>query len=168
MKREENMCAFALVWVILLGRGIHDRLTTEDLFLLHAIKTRVPTNWVVAISDHMIEIARLHTHNLPYGVFINTVLKHPQVDLTGETKVGCTKTNEIGKVTLTFIGLKKTEDGWVFKDVRAPIMDEVEPSSIDDTPSSFTPHTKFERFVVDQFQRLSTRISKVERDHDSQ
>ncbi|KAG2394640.1 uncharacterized protein HKW66_Vig0079850 [Vigna angularis] len=41
-------------------------------------------------------------------------------------------------------------DGWVFKDV-------------DETPSTFTPQTEFERFVVDQFRRLSTRISKVEK-----
>ncbi|KAG2399425.1 uncharacterized protein HKW66_Vig0080930 [Vigna angularis] len=48
------------------------------------------------------------------------------------------------------IRLKKTKDGWVFKDV-------------DETPSTFTPQTEFERFVVDQFRMLSTRISKVEK-----
>ncbi|KAG2384652.1 hypothetical protein LR48_Vigan10g123600 [Vigna angularis] len=112
---------------------------------------------VAAMSDHMIEIASHHGHNLPYGVFINSVLKHNQVDLTGEKNFRCTKSNGIGKAALTFINLKKTEDGWVFKDVRTPILD------VDETPSTFTPHTEFERFVVDQFQRLSTRISKVEK-----
>ncbi|KOM31697.1 hypothetical protein LR48_Vigan01g125200 [Vigna angularis] len=34
---------------------------------------------------------------------------------------------------------------------------------VDETPSTFTPQTEFERFVVDQFQMLSTRISKVEK-----
>ncbi|KOM51771.1 hypothetical protein LR48_Vigan09g043000 [Vigna angularis] len=156
MKKEEKMCAFVLAWVILPRRGIRHRLTTEELFLLHAIKTRIPTNWVVAMSDHMIEIARLHDHNLPYGVIISSVLKHHQVDLIGENKVRCIKSNEISKAALTFIGLKKTEDGWVFRD-------EAEPSSVNETPSTFTPHTEFERFVVDQFQRLSTIISKVEK-----
>ncbi|KAG2394781.1 uncharacterized protein HKW66_Vig0078440 [Vigna angularis] len=144
-KMEEKMCAFVLSWVILPGRGRCDCLTTEDLFLVHAIKTRIPINWVAVMSDHMIEIASRRGHNLPYGVFIISVLKHHQVDLTGEKKIGCTKSNEIGKATLNFNGLKKTEDGWVFKDV-----DE-------------TPHTEFERFVVDQFRRLSTRISKVKK-----
>ncbi|KOM43009.1 hypothetical protein LR48_Vigan05g061300 [Vigna angularis] len=55
-----------------------------------------------------------------------------------------------GKAALRHNGLKKTKDGWVFKDV-------------DETPSTFTPHTEFERFVMDQFRRLSTRISKVEK-----
>ncbi|KAG2409354.1 uncharacterized protein HKW66_Vig0000190 [Vigna angularis] len=53
-------------------------------------------------------------------------------------------------VALRHNGLKKTKHGWVFKDV-------------DETPSTFTPQTEFERFVVDQFQMLSTRISKVEK-----
>ncbi|KOM55259.1 hypothetical protein LR48_Vigan10g115100 [Vigna angularis] len=34
---------------------------------------------------------------------------------------------------------------------------------VDETPSTFSPHTEFERFVVDQFRMLSTRISKVEK-----
>ncbi|KOM57538.1 hypothetical protein LR48_Vigan11g057100 [Vigna angularis] len=88
LKMEENMCAFVLTWVILPGRCLRDRLTTADLLLVHAIKTRIPTNWVVVMSEHMIEIASSHGHILPYGVFINRVLKHHQVDLTGENKFG--------------------------------------------------------------------------------
>ncbi|KOM27166.1 hypothetical protein LR48_Vigan404s001700 [Vigna angularis] len=102
------------------------------------------------MSEHMIEIASSHGHILPYGVFISRVLKHHQVDLTSEKKIWCTKSNEIGKATLRHNGLKKTKDGWVFKDV-------------DESPSTFTPQAEFERFVVDQFRRLSTRISKVEK-----
>ncbi|KAG2403044.1 uncharacterized protein HKW66_Vig0246860 [Vigna angularis] len=78
------------------------------------------------------------------------LFKHHQVDLTGEKKIWCTESNEIGKAALRHNGLKKTKDGWVFKDV-------------DETPSTFTPQTEFERFVVDQFRMLSTRISKVEK-----
>ncbi|KAG2399443.1 uncharacterized protein HKW66_Vig0080750 [Vigna angularis] len=56
----------------------------DDLFLVHAIKARIPTNWVAVMSEHMIEIASSHGHILPYGVFINRVLKHHQVDLIDE------------------------------------------------------------------------------------
>ncbi|KOM49684.1 hypothetical protein LR48_Vigan08g051100 [Vigna angularis] len=121
LKMEENMCAFVLTWVILPGRCLCDRLTTADLFLVHPMKTRILTNWVAVMSEHMIEIASSHGHILPYG-----------------------------KATLRHKGLKKTKDGWVFKDV-------------DETPSTFTPQTEFERFVVDEFRMLSTRISKVEK-----
>ncbi|KOM41078.1 hypothetical protein LR48_Vigan04g127600 [Vigna angularis] len=86
LKMEEKMCAFVLTWVILAGRCLCDRLTTADLFLVHAIKARIPTNWVAVMSEHMIEIASSHGHILPYGVFINRVLKHHQVDLIGEKK----------------------------------------------------------------------------------
>ncbi|KOM43544.1 hypothetical protein LR48_Vigan05g114800 [Vigna angularis] len=79
-----------------------------------------------------------------------TRLMHHQVDLTAEKKFWCTESNEIGKAALRHNGLKKTNDGWVFKDV-------------DETPSTFTPQTEFQRFVVDQFRMLSTRISKVEK-----
>ncbi|KAG2389642.1 uncharacterized protein HKW66_Vig0177150 [Vigna angularis] len=108
------------------------------------------TNWVAIMSKHMIEIASSHGHILPYGIFISRVLKHHQVDLTAEKKIRCTESNEIGKTAFRHNGLKKTQDGWVFKDV-------------DKTPSTFTPQTEFERYVVDQFRRLSTRISKVQK-----
>ncbi|KOM47333.1 hypothetical protein LR48_Vigan07g103700 [Vigna angularis] len=117
LKMEEKMCAFVLTWVILPGICLRDRLTTIDLFLVHAIKTRIPTNWVAVMSEHMIEIASSHGHILPYGVFISSVLKHHQVDLIGEKKIWCTESSEIGKAALRHNGLKKTKDGWVFNDV---------------------------------------------------
>ncbi|KOM47905.1 hypothetical protein LR48_Vigan07g160900 [Vigna angularis] len=150
LKMEEKMCAFGLTWVILPGRCLRDRLTTTNLFLVHAIKTRIPTNWFAVMSEHMIQIASSHGHIMPYGVFISRVLKHHQVDLTGEKKIWCTESNEIGKMALRHNGLKKTKNGLVFKDV-------------DETPSTFTPQTGFERFFVDQFRRLSIRISKAEK-----
>ncbi|KAG2402911.1 uncharacterized protein HKW66_Vig0248200 [Vigna angularis] len=101
LKMEEKMCAFVLTWVILPGRCLRDRLTTAELFLVHAIKTRIPTNWIAVMSEHMIEIPSSHGYILPYGVFISRVLKHHQ--------------------------------------------------------------TEFERFVVDQFRRLSKGISKFEK-----
>ncbi|KOM25193.1 hypothetical protein LR48_Vigan53s000800 [Vigna angularis] len=149
-----RLLLFTSTWMIIAmtRMDVQNQTTQEiqDLFLVHAIKTRIPTNWVVVMSEHMIEIASSHGHILPYGIFISRLLKHHQVDLTGEKKIWCTKSNEIGKAALRHNGLKKTKDGWVFKDV-------------DETLSTFTPQTKFERFVVDQFRMLSKGISKVEK-----
>ncbi|KAG2396799.1 uncharacterized protein HKW66_Vig0230740 [Vigna angularis] len=152
-KMEEKMCAFVLTWAILPGRCLRDRLSTADLFLVHAIKTWIPTNWVAIMSEHMIEIESSHGHILPYGVFISRVLKHHQVDLTGEKTIWCTKSNEIGKATLRHNGLKKTKDGWVFKDV-------------DETPSTFTPQTEFERFKLDEDNALITPSTSESDDED--
>ncbi|KAG2380594.1 uncharacterized protein HKW66_Vig0248940 [Vigna angularis] len=127
LKMEEKMCAFVLTWI--------------------------PTNWVAVMSEHMIEIASSHGHILPYGVFISRVLKHHQVDLTGEKKIWCTKSNEIGKAALRHNGLKKTKDGWVFND-------------IDETPSTFTPQTEFEIFKSDEDNALITPLASESDDED--
>ncbi|KOM40673.1 hypothetical protein LR48_Vigan04g087100 [Vigna angularis] len=79
------------------------RLSTEDLFLLNAIQTKIPTNWVVVFKKHMIDIGINDAYNLPYGVFISKVLKLHQVVLTDETIGVYNKTNEIGKTIPTCI-----------------------------------------------------------------
>lgn len=98
-------------------------------------------------------------HNLPYEVFISKVLTLYRVVLTRETRFVCNRTNEIGKAILTCIGLKKTADDRVFKNVRNPI------KSVTDSrenSTSFTPMSEFERYVVDQFKRTSERILKLD------
>ncbi|WVY98495.1 hypothetical protein V8G54_030646 [Vigna mungo] len=40
------------------------------------------------------------------------------VNLNDENKVTCNKANQIGKTTLTCIGLKRTALGWIFSDVK--------------------------------------------------
>lgn len=40
------------------------------------------------------------------------------VNLTGENKVTFSKANQIGKATLTCIGLKRTTLGWIFNDAQ--------------------------------------------------
>ncbi|KOM48135.1 hypothetical protein LR48_Vigan07g183900 [Vigna angularis] len=122
LNREEKIYAFVLSWLLLPGRYIHDRLITKDVFLLNAIKTRIPTNWVVILKDHMIKAGVDNRHNLPYGVFISKVLAHQQVDLNGEVKIECNRSNEIGKAILSCIGMKKIVDGWFFRDVQTLIM----------------------------------------------
>lgn len=42
LKKEEKIIAHILSWVILLGRLVHDRMTTEDVYLMHAIINKIP------------------------------------------------------------------------------------------------------------------------------
>lgn len=44
MKREERLFVVLLAWILLPGRGIHDKLSTEDVYLIHALKNIIPTN----------------------------------------------------------------------------------------------------------------------------
>ncbi|KOM55845.1 hypothetical protein LR48_Vigan10g173700 [Vigna angularis] len=54
LNKEEKMVAYVLTWLLLPGRLNEDRMSTEDVFLLNAIKTRIPTNCVVVLKHHMI------------------------------------------------------------------------------------------------------------------
>ncbi|KOM50152.1 hypothetical protein LR48_Vigan08g097900 [Vigna angularis] len=115
LDKEEKMSAYILAWLLLPGRYLRDRLTTEDLFLLNAMKSRISTYWVVVFKKHMIYTRINDEHNLPYGVFISKILTLHQVVLTREAKVVYNRTNEIGTAILTCVGMKKTAHGWVFQ-----------------------------------------------------
>ncbi|KOM43099.1 hypothetical protein LR48_Vigan05g070300 [Vigna angularis] len=71
LNKEEKLIAYVLTWLLLPRRLVEDRMSTEDVFLLHAIKNRIPTNWVAVLKDHMITAGDKYAHKLPYGVFIS-------------------------------------------------------------------------------------------------
>ncbi|WVY95346.1 hypothetical protein V8G54_034434 [Vigna mungo] len=91
-------------------------MSTEDLFLSNAIKTRIPTNWVAVLKDHMIAARDHYAQKLPYGVFINKVMELQGVDVSEEERIVCKTSEEIGITSLSSIGLKRTENGLFFTD----------------------------------------------------
>ncbi|KOM47933.1 hypothetical protein LR48_Vigan07g163700 [Vigna angularis] len=92
-------------------------MSTKDVFLLNAIKTRIPTNWVTVVKHHMIAAADDYAHKLPYGVFISKVLEVQGVDASEEERrIVCKRSEEICIPILSYIGLKKTVNGWFFND----------------------------------------------------
>lgn len=161
--KEENMYAYILAWLLLPERYLRDRLLMEDLILLNAIQKRIPTNWVATLKKHIIDTGINDEHNLPYGVFINKVLTLHRVFLTGETKLVYNKTNEIRKTILTCIGMKKTTDGWVFRDVQTQARNKVELSYSYENSISFTSGSEFERFIMNKFKRTSKRTWKLKK-----
>lgn len=92
---EEKIIAYLLGWVILPGRLIRDRMSTEDVYLLHAIKSNIPINWVELIKNHMKNTVFKRSHYLPYVVFISKVLVIQGVNVNGEQKCSCSWTNVI-------------------------------------------------------------------------
>ncbi|WVY89844.1 hypothetical protein V8G54_035358 [Vigna mungo] len=113
---KEKIIAFFIGYVLLPGRYNLIKLTPTNVCLLHAIIQKIPTNWVVVFKRHILEVETNYWHRLPYGVFISKVLEQSGVNLTGENKVICGKTNIIGKATLTCIGLKRIALEWIFSD----------------------------------------------------
>ncbi|KOM55253.1 hypothetical protein LR48_Vigan10g114500 [Vigna angularis] len=111
------MIAYVLTWLLLPERLNEDRMSTEDVFLLNVIKTRIPTNWVAVIKHHMIATGDYYARKLPYGVFINKVLELQGVDVSEEERrIVCKRSEEIGIPSLSSIGFKKTVNGWFFID----------------------------------------------------
>ncbi|KOM43425.1 hypothetical protein LR48_Vigan05g102900 [Vigna angularis] len=80
LNKEEKIIAYVLTWLLLPRRLNKDRMSTE--FLLNAIKTRIPTNWVAVLKHHMIAAGDDYARKLPYGVFISKVLELQGVDVS--------------------------------------------------------------------------------------
>ncbi|KOM47491.1 hypothetical protein LR48_Vigan07g119500 [Vigna angularis] len=114
-------------------------MSTKDLFLLDAIKTRIPTNWVAVLKHHMIAVGDDYARKLPYGVFINKVLELQGVDVSEEERIVCKTSEEIGIPSLSSIGLKKTVNGWLFIDEKTvgspPTLDQDHIEDADDEDS---------------------------------
>ncbi|KOM34772.1 hypothetical protein LR48_Vigan02g092200 [Vigna angularis] len=140
LNKEEKMIAYVLTWLLLLGRLNEDRMSTKDVFLLNAIKTRIPTNRVVVLKHHMIAVGDYYAHKLPYGVFISKVLEIQGVDVSEEERrIVCKRSEEIGIPSLSSIGLKKTLNGWFFIDEQTvgnpPTLDQDHTEDSDDEDS---------------------------------
>ncbi|KOM24917.1 hypothetical protein LR48_Vigan17s001300 [Vigna angularis] len=158
LNKEEKLIAYVLTWLLLPRRFIEDKMSIEDVFLLNAIKTRIPTNWVAVLKDHRIVVGDKYAHNFPYGVFISQVLILQGVDVSQEVRLVCNKSQEIGILSFFSIGLERTMNGWFFRDEL----------TVGSTPSPATDHTalipqtNFEKYVVDQFRKKSKRDEGVE------
>ncbi|KOM26788.1 hypothetical protein LR48_Vigan317s000900 [Vigna angularis] len=137
-----------------------------------------PTGWIsddaAHNSDCYLELVEMFFNNLKVinGDIHSRVNGVEIIDIddvwllvTGLKAEGCMsheqdfETNEIGKAILTFIGLKKTTDDWIFKDVQNPVRSL---NNIEESSTSFTPKSEFERYIVEIFERTFKKIWKLE------
>ncbi|KOM47391.1 hypothetical protein LR48_Vigan07g109500 [Vigna angularis] len=135
----------------------------EDLYLLNAIRFKIRTKWVAVFKKHIIDVGNNNGCNLPYGVFISKILSLSKIAFTGETKITCSRNNQIGKVTLTCIGLKKTVLGWIFSDVQNSTNDQDALPDSDSEQILLSPKSEFEKFVVNKFEKVSKSASMMKK-----
>ncbi|WVY90087.1 hypothetical protein V8G54_035601 [Vigna mungo] len=103
----------------------------------------------------MVKVNKQKIYHFPYGVIIRKVLRHYYIDLiTNEFTLSYSKKNVIENSALHHMGLS-------FKDEHVPVIEEVEPLGVDKSEYHFKPKTGFEKFVVDQFKRQSTKLNKI-------
>ncbi|KOM34722.1 hypothetical protein LR48_Vigan02g087200 [Vigna angularis] len=137
--------------------NIHSRIKGVDIVINN-------DTWlqVAVFKKHIIDVGNNDGCNLPYGVFISKILSLSEIALTSETKITCTRNNQIGKVTLTCIGLKKTALGCIFSDVQNSTNDQDIPDS-DSEQILLSPKSEFEKFVVNKFEKVSKRTSMMKK-----
>ncbi|WVZ02098.1 hypothetical protein V8G54_022904 [Vigna mungo] len=92
---------------------------------------------------------------------MSKILSLSDIALTGETKITCNRTNQIGKATLTCIGLKKIVLGWIFSDVQSIIKEQDGVPDFDSGQILLSPKSEFEKFVVRKFEKVSKRASMM-------
>ncbi|KOM43821.1 hypothetical protein LR48_Vigan05g142600 [Vigna angularis] len=109
LNKEEKMISYVLTWLLLPGRLNEDRMSTEDVFLLNPIKTRISTNWV---ANQGVDVSE------------------------EERRIVCKRSQEIGVPSLSSIGPKKTVNGWFFIDEQTvespPTLDQDHTEDYDD------------------------------------
>ncbi|KOM48407.1 hypothetical protein LR48_Vigan07g211100 [Vigna angularis] len=159
LKMEERITTHLLAWVILPGRMMQDEMTTEDVYLLHAIKNDIPTNWVEVHKDHMAEASLSNSHYLPYVVLISKLLILQGVNINGEQKCSCNCTNVINQNTIASLGLVKTVKGWCFKGEEDLSYSSGSTPAANAERTNFFPETNFERFVAEQFRTLNDEFN---------
>lgn len=152
-----------IAWILLPKGGNHAQLTIEDVYLLHALRAKIPTDWTYVVGDHITKITRQQVYHLPYVVFISRLLRHHGLNVSNEVTLSCSKKNMIEKLSLHHIGLRRDEKEWSFKDEHLPEVEEVEPIGVDKSKYHFKPQSEFEKFVVDKFKGQDDKLSKLQK-----
>lgn len=137
-------------------------MTTEDIFLLHAIKNSISTNWLRVIKDHMEYSSLRRSLYLPYACLISKMLVLLGVDFSNEQKMHLGSSNTFGKDSLMSLGLVKTVKGWKFMGEHV-MHDITEKKEIVTTGGThFFPETNFDKYVVNQIRVLHNKFDKLE------
>ncbi|KOM43583.1 hypothetical protein LR48_Vigan05g118800 [Vigna angularis] len=135
----------------------------KDMYLLYALQTSIQTDWASVIGDYMMKVAKKNEYHLPYVVFISKILRLQNVDITNEITIVGNKRNVIEKLFLEHSGLRKSKEGWIFKEKFCSDTDKVDPINIDKSRYEFRPQTKFEEFVEVRFKRLDEKMSMLQK-----
>lgn len=100
MKKDHRLGVFLISWILMPRGSNHAQTTTEDLYLLKALKENIQVDWPTSILDNMLKVTRLEFAKLPYCVFISKILIHYGVDFIGESSESYNRTSMINQSAL--------------------------------------------------------------------
>ena len=120
MKKDDRVMAFIIGWILAPRVGNHGQLLTEDIFLMHAINSRVKINWSALVCDTIIKTTKLQMYPLSYALFLSKVFEYYNLDLANEISVLLTHSNFIELNALHHMGFIFNDNEWTFKDDPSP------------------------------------------------
>ncbi|KOM48321.1 hypothetical protein LR48_Vigan07g202500 [Vigna angularis] len=160
MKKDDRLAVFFISWILMSRGSNHAQETTEDLYLLKAIRENIQADWPAAISDNMLKVTKFESAMLPYCVFISKVLIHLGVECINESSESYGRTNMIDKSALHCMGLQHTPDGWEFKNEFVEEDNDVaESSSI-----RYRPRSEFKKFMLKEIRSLKIVCQGIRKD----
>jgi len=80
-------------------------MTTEDIYLMFALKVKIQTKWAKLICDSIMKVIFLPIYQLPYGLILSKVFEYYKVDLTDEVCMDLNHTNIIKENALHHMGI---------------------------------------------------------------
>ncbi|KOM51849.1 hypothetical protein LR48_Vigan09g050800 [Vigna angularis] len=137
---------------------------------INVVRNVDPTGWISDEETHEVflrwkRIKTVISHRyLDLDLFRKEGFHCPEwfetqgVDVIGEKKLSCERSNAINRMTLTSIGLVKTINGCCFKDEENIVASSRSSPTLNKDRTNFIPETNFERFVIEQFSRLELKV----------
>ncbi|WVZ22985.1 hypothetical protein V8G54_001529 [Vigna mungo] len=98
--------------------------------------------------------------SLSYAVFLSCVMRHFNIDFTGEVTMGYNKTNLISNLALHQMGLRKSEIA-ITHGRRRQMPLNVDKSNAFDAKMEFQLKKDFERFMSARMDKLERSIAKI-------
>jgi len=157
--------AFIIGWILAPRVGNHGQLLTEDIFLMHAINSRVKINWSALVCDTIIKTTKLQMYPLPYALFLSKVFECYNLDLADEIFVLLTHSNFIELNALHHMGFIFNDNEWTFKDDPSPsVATSPPPLSTDHSTHSDVLHSL--AALTLSVARLDAKVTKLLKHHE--
>ncbi|QCE03934.1 hypothetical protein DEO72_LG8g1966 [Vigna unguiculata] len=160
MKKDEQVLTFLTAWILVPRNGNQAQLTTEDVFLFHAFKSKILVDWSEVVSDTMQKAIKLPNYPLPYAVFVCKILELYKVDFSSEASYTPNHISLIGANALHHMGMSFRGNAWRFKDE----LDSDPEDAVDASSSATRTHYEQEmlRMVTALFDQHQTWTKKLE------
>lgn len=137
----------------------------EDIYLLHAIKNNILTNWLQIVKEHMKNAALKRSLILPYAMFISKVLVLQGIDVRNEQKWFWNSLNVFNRDSVMSLRLVKTMNRQSFKGEQNFGYSTGSTLTAMKESTNFFPETNFEKYTAEQIRILHDKFENLAREY---